>query len=104
MWRSWIIQRTGVSDADFEDAEIVPGETQKGGISGASGQPDILNGREFSSELINKETGLYSLDGNANNNDIKSRIQHLKLELSSVLHSLRSSTDITAMQTVSVII
>nr|KYP60254.1 5'-AMP-activated protein kinase subunit beta-2 [Cajanus cajan] len=99
MWRSWIIQRTGVSDADFEDAEIVPGETQKGGISGASGQPDILNGREFSSELINKETGLYSLDGNANNNDIKSRIQHLKLELSSVLHSLRSSTDITAMQT-----
>ncbi|XP_020217900.1 protein PTST homolog 2, chloroplastic isoform X2 [Cajanus cajan] len=99
MWRRWIIQRTGVSDADFEDAEIVPGETQKGGISGASGQPDILNGRELSSELKNKETGLYSLDGNANNNDIKSRIQHLKSELSSVLYLLRSSTDITAMQT-----
>ncbi|TKY69737.1 PTST protein [Spatholobus suberectus] len=99
MWRSWIIQRTGFSDADFEDAEIVPGETQKGGISDASGQPDILNEREFSSELINRGTGLYSLDGNANHNDIKSRIQYLESELASILHLLRSSTDKVTMQT-----
>ncbi|RDY05217.1 Protein PTST, chloroplastic, partial [Mucuna pruriens] len=100
-WRSWIIQRTGFLDADFEDAEIVPYETQKGGIGDSSGQPDILNGREFPSEPINRETGLYSLDGNANHHDIKSRIQHLESELSSALHLLRSSTDKVTMQTVS---
>ncbi|XP_027914144.1 protein PTST homolog 2, chloroplastic [Vigna unguiculata] len=81
-WRSWIVQRNGFPDADFEDAEIIPSETQKGGMR-----------REFSSELINNETGLYSLDGNASHNDIKSRIQHLQSELSSTLHSLRSSSD-----------
>ncbi|KAL2349308.1 hypothetical protein Fmac_003308 [Flemingia macrophylla] len=99
-WKSWIIQRTGFTDADFEDAEIVPGETRKGGISDGSGQPDILNGREFPSEPVNQETGLYSLEGNAIHNDIKSRIQHLKSELASVLHLLRSNTDITTLQMV----
>ncbi|XP_027361317.1 protein PTST homolog 2, chloroplastic [Abrus precatorius] len=99
MWRNWIIQRNGSSDADFEDAEIVPGETQKGGVTDVSGRSDILNGREFSCETINKETGLYSVDGNANHNDIKSRIQYLESELSSVLNSLRSSSDIVKMQT-----
>ncbi|KAK7307145.1 hypothetical protein VNO77_39956 [Canavalia gladiata] len=97
-WRSWIIQRNGFSDADFEDAEIVTGETQNGG-SDVSGQPDVLNGREFSCQPTNRETGLYSLDGNANHNDIKSRIQHLESELSSVLHLLRSSTDKIKTQT-----
>lgn len=70
----------------------------------ASGQPDILNGREFSPELINRETGLDSLDGNVNHTDIKSHIQHLESELSSVLHVLRSSSDKPTMQMVSVII
>ncbi|KAH1264476.1 Protein PTST 2, chloroplastic [Glycine max] len=99
-WRSWIVQRTGFRDTDFEDAEIVPSETEKGGMSDASGQPDILNRREFSSEHINRETGLYSLDGNTNHNDIKSRIQNLESELSSILHLLRSSSDKITMQMV----
>ncbi|XP_061351953.1 protein PTST homolog 2, chloroplastic [Gastrolobium bilobum] len=98
MWRSWIIQRTGFLDADFEDAEIVPNETQKGGLSDVSGQPDILKISEFSCESINRETGLGSLGRNANHNDIKSRIQHLESELSSVLDLLRSSTDKVTMQ------
>ncbi|KAK7309559.1 hypothetical protein RJT34_06385 [Clitoria ternatea] len=92
-WKSWIIQRTGFSDSDFEDAEIVPSETLKGGLNDVSGQPDVLNEREFSSEPIETETGSFSLDGNANHNDIKSRILHLESELSSVLHLLRSSAD-----------
>ncbi|XP_022632463.1 uncharacterized protein LOC106779838 isoform X1 [Vigna radiata var. radiata] len=90
MW-SWIDQRNGV--ADFEDAEIILSETQKGGMSDTSGQHDILKRREFRSKLTNNETGLYSLDGNASHNDIKSRIQHLESELSFTLHSLRSSSD-----------
>lgn len=73
-------------------------------MSDASGQPDILNRREFSSEHINRETGLYSLDGNTNHNDIKSRIQNLESELSSILHLLRSSSDKITMQMVSAII
>ncbi|XP_022631369.1 uncharacterized protein LOC106777040 isoform X2 [Vigna radiata var. radiata] len=93
MWRSWIVQRNGFPDADFEDAEIIPSETQKGGMSDTSGHHDILKRREFSSELTNNETGLYSLDGKASHNDIKSRIQHLESELSSTLHSLRSRSD-----------
>ncbi|XP_017439883.1 protein PTST homolog 2, chloroplastic isoform X2 [Vigna angularis] len=93
MWRSWIVQRNGYPDADFEDAEIIPSETQKGGMSDTSGQHDILKRMEFSSQLTNNETGLYSLDVNASHSDIKSRIQHLESELSSTLHSLRSSSD-----------
>ncbi|CAJ2647836.1 unnamed protein product [Trifolium pratense] len=92
-WRSWIVQRTGSSDADFEDAEIIPSQTQKGDVSDVYGQPKIVKIGEFSHE-INRETGLDSLDiiGNANDNDIKSRIQLLESELSSVLHTLRSNT------------
>jgi len=73
-------------------------------MSDTSGQPDILIRREFSSELLNNETGLYSLDGNAKHNDIKSRIHNLESELSSTLHSLRSSSDKIAKQMVSVCI
>lgn len=73
-------------------------------MSDTSGHHDILKRREFSSELTNNETGLYSLDGKASHNDIKSRIQHLESELSSTLHSLRSRSDKITKQMVSVII
>ncbi|XP_012568263.1 protein PTST homolog 2, chloroplastic isoform X2 [Cicer arietinum] len=88
-WRSWIVQRTGFSEADFEDAEIVPSEIQKGGMNNVSGQPGMV------------KTGVDSLDlvGNANHNDIKSRIQLLESELSSVLHSLRTNTNEVRMLT-----
>lgn len=99
MWRTWTTQRSGFSDADFEDGEIAPRETLKGGVSDVSGKPDILKIRELSGEPVNEETGLGSLDRNANHNDIKSRILHLESELSSVLHLLRSSTDKFTRQT-----
>lgn len=100
-WRSWIDQRTGFSNADFEDAEIVPRETLKGGASDVSGRLEIIKRGEFPDEPINRETGLDSLDiiVNANHNDIKSRIQLLESELSSVLHSLRSNTSEVTMLT-----
>jgi len=108
IFRSYLILVVGINwylcNHDIADAEIVPTETQKGGMSDTSGQPDILIRREFSSELLNNETGLYSLDGNAKHNDIKSRIHNLESELSSTLHSLRSSSDKIAKQMVSVCI
>ncbi|KAI5437631.1 protein PTST homolog 2, chloroplastic isoform X1 [Lathyrus oleraceus] len=93
-WRSWIIQRTGYSDADFEDAEIVPSDIQKGGVSDVSGRPEIVKIGDFSREPVNRETGL-----DANRNDIKSRIQLLESELSTVLYSLRSNTSDVTMLT-----
>lgn len=85
------------------DAEIVPSETQKGRASDVSGRLEIVKIGEFSDEPINRETGLDTLDTivNANHNDIKSRIQLLESELSSVLHSLRSNTSEVTMLMVS---
>ncbi|KAL1355126.1 hypothetical protein AAHE18_05G092000 [Arachis hypogaea] len=80
-WRNWIIQRNGSSNVDFEAAEIVPSEI-----------------RESSAEPANREAGFSSLDGDANHNDIKSRIRNLESELSSALHSLRSKADYVTMQ------
>ncbi|KAE9605494.1 hypothetical protein Lal_00025015 [Lupinus albus] len=98
-WRTWIVRRTGFTNADFEDAEIAPSETQKGGVSDVSGQLDLLKIREFSDEPTIRETGFGSLNRNANHNDIKSRILNLESELSSVLHSLRSSSNKVTSQT-----
>ncbi|MED6206696.1 hypothetical protein PIB30_029309 [Stylosanthes scabra] len=97
-WRSWIIQRNGSSNADFEAAEIVPSETQKGGINNVSGQLDFLKNKESSAEPTDREAGFGSLDGNVNYYDIKSRIQNLESELSSALHSLRSKADNVTMR------
>ncbi|XP_019462070.1 PREDICTED: uncharacterized protein LOC109361173 isoform X2 [Lupinus angustifolius] len=80
-WRTWIVQRTGFKNADFE------------------GQLDLLKIREFSDEPTIGETRLGSLDRNASHNDIKSRILHLESELSSVLYSLRSSSNEVIKQT-----
>ncbi|MED6128808.1 hypothetical protein PIB30_101514, partial [Stylosanthes scabra] len=100
-WRSWIIQRNGSSNADFEAAEIVPSETQKGSVNNVSGQPDFLKNKESSAEPTDREAGFRSLDGNVNYYDIKFRIQNLESELSSALHSLRSKADNVTMRMVS---
>lgn len=72
-------------------------------MSGVSGGPEIVKIGEFSRDPINRETGLDFLDriGNANHNDIKSRILLLESELSSVLHSMRSNTSEVKMLMVS---
>ncbi|CAK8575682.1 unnamed protein product [Lathyrus sativus] len=93
-WRSWVVQRTGYSDADFEDAEIVPSDIKKGDVCDVSGRPEIVKIGNFSREPVNRETEL-----DANRNDIKSRIQHLESELSTVLYSLRSNTSDVTMLT-----
>ncbi|KAE9615543.1 hypothetical protein Lalb_Chr04g0256401 [Lupinus albus] len=49
--------------------------------------------REFYDEPLNGETGLGSLDRNANLNDIKSCILHLESDLSYLLHLLRSTSN-----------
>lgn len=81
------------------DADITPS-----GTGGGMTRNETLEIRQFAAKPINSEKDLGPLDGKANYNEIKSRIQLLESELSSVLHSLRSSTDEVAIQMVSTFI
>ncbi|KAI4328374.1 hypothetical protein L6164_020731 [Bauhinia variegata] len=90
-WRSWIAQRAGDSDIDFEDAEIAPTETGKEGATGVSGK-DVFEVRNFTGE---KELDLSN--GKVNHSEINSRILELDSELFSLLRSLRSRDDEVAI-------
>ncbi|KAK8492573.1 hypothetical protein V6N11_030797 [Hibiscus sabdariffa] len=75
-WREWSLQRAGIAGKEFED------------ISGSK----TLEIRNKSSELDRrKESGASGKD--INHNEIRNRLEHLKLELSSVLQTLRSNVD-----------
>ncbi|KAF8390281.1 hypothetical protein HHK36_024806 [Tetracentron sinense] len=92
MWRTWSIQRAGFPDTEFEASEIVPSERRTEGVV------DAINDRLFTvaecpneTEDIRKE--LNSGGKENDNNQIRSRLQRLDLELASVLRLLRSRTD-----------
>ncbi|XVF44149.1 hypothetical protein PTKIN_Ptkin02bG0097900 [Pterospermum kingtungense] len=70
-WREWSLQRAGFAGKEFEGDEI-------------------LEIREKSLELDRRKVShAYQI----NHNEIQSHLQHLKLELSSVLQSLRCNVD-----------
>ncbi|KAK6281686.1 hypothetical protein POUND7_015511 [Theobroma cacao] len=71
-WREWSLQRAGFRGKEFEGDEIL----------------DI---RDKSSELHRRKES--DASKKEINNKIQSRLEHLKLELSSVLQSLRSNVD-----------
>ncbi|GLT55815.1 hypothetical protein SLA2020_289030 [Shorea laevis] len=80
IWRNRSIQRAGPSDMEFED------------ISG----DDTLEIRDRSSELDRgNESNSFQKD---NPDQIRSHLEHLELELSSVLQSLRSDADNVSLQ------
>ncbi|XP_010551498.1 PREDICTED: uncharacterized protein LOC104822093 isoform X2 [Tarenaya hassleriana] len=86
-WRTWSMKRAGVSDADFEAAEISPGSLD-------GGQERLVLDENVGSGDFMKGGERYSSDsGQINQTHIKSRLQHLQAELSSVLRSLRTHTD-----------
>lgn len=87
MWRTWSIQRAGFSDKEFEAAEIASNE----GAMDVSGD-EILEVRDIGCEHLNRPEKLNSYPTENNHNDIRSRLQQLELELSSVLHTLRSNS------------
>lgn len=53
---------------------------------------EILEVRDIDCEHLNRQEKLNSYPTENNHNDIRSRLQHLEVELSSVLHTLRSKT------------
>ncbi|XP_016692660.2 protein PTST homolog 2, chloroplastic isoform X2 [Gossypium hirsutum] len=75
-WREWSLQRAGIAGKEFED------------ISGYG----TLEIRNKSNELDRRKESRAS-GKDINHNEIQDRLEHLKLELSSVLQSLRSNVD-----------
>ncbi|XP_028793037.1 protein PTST homolog 2, chloroplastic [Neltuma alba] len=98
MWRSWVIKRNGSSFENFEDAEIAPSGTGLGAGVDVSGN-DVFETRQLAATPINREADSSPPGGKANYKEIKSRIQQLESELSSVLQSLRSGVDEVGIQT-----
>ncbi|XVF02290.1 hypothetical protein REPUB_Repub04eG0162800 [Reevesia pubescens] len=72
-WREWSLQRAGFAGKDFEGDEL-------------------LEIRDKSNELDRRKES-HASEKEINHNEIRSRLHHLKLELSSVLQLLRSNVD-----------
>ncbi|XVE75178.1 hypothetical protein DITRI_Ditri12bG0074800 [Diplodiscus trichospermus] len=72
-WREWSLRRAGFSGKEFEGDET-------------------LEIRDKFSELDQRKM-LQASEKEINHSEIRSRLEHLKLELSSVLQSLRSNVD-----------
>ncbi|XP_059648895.1 protein PTST homolog 2, chloroplastic [Cornus florida] len=73
MWRTWSIQRAGFSNVEFEAGEISFDENQMGVEKDAS---EALDGRK-----------------NIDHSHIRTRIQHMELELASALRLLQSKSE-----------
>ncbi|KAK1552061.1 hypothetical protein Q3G72_009753 [Acer saccharum] len=95
MWRTWSIQRAGFSDMEFEAAEIAPNEKR----TMDSSCDEILDLREGSGENLNKKEEVNFFHEEINHNQVRNRLQHLELELSSVLRTLRSNVHKVVSQT-----
>ncbi|XP_028792540.1 protein PTST homolog 2, chloroplastic-like isoform X2 [Neltuma alba] len=80
------------------DAEIAPSGTGLGAGVDVSGN-DVFETRQLAATPINREADSSPPGGKANYKEIKSRIQQLESELSSVLQSLRSGVDEVGIQT-----
>ncbi|KAJ8441300.1 hypothetical protein Cgig2_024812 [Carnegiea gigantea] len=89
-WRTWSIQRAGISNTEFEAAEIdFVGSTN--GQAASTFTEKIMVVTPDIKEPVEKTKDVDSSVKEISQSDIKTRVQHLELELSSVLHSLRSN-------------
>ncbi|MCD7472166.1 hypothetical protein HAX54_013173 [Datura stramonium] len=84
MWRAWSTQRACPEGTEFEVGEI-DFDTRPNGGKTETSRDDVFTIKENSYEA--PERWRYY-----NHNDIRTRLQHLELELSSTLHSLRSKS------------
>ncbi|KAL4639330.1 hypothetical protein ACB092_03G210100 [Castanea dentata] len=88
-WRTWSNQRAGFSAADFEAAEIGYDATRVGEPMDGS-RDEVLELGGLASDPLNSRKEPISCH-EINVNEIQTRLQHLELELISVLHLVRSS-------------
>ncbi|XP_011006588.1 PREDICTED: uncharacterized protein LOC105112553 isoform X3 [Populus euphratica] len=89
-WRTWSIKRAAFSDLQFEAEELSSNRTGTGGEESVLGD-EIIETREGVSETVSRKKENCS-DGGINQNQVRSRLHDLELELSSVLQSLKSNT------------
>uniref|UniRef100_A0A7C9AXI3 AMP-activated protein kinase glycogen-binding domain-containing protein n=3 Tax=Opuntia streptacantha TaxID=393608 RepID=A0A7C9AXI3_OPUST len=90
-WRTWSIQRAGISNTEFEAAEIDFGGSTNGRTANTSTDKIIVVTTDIQGPL-DKTKDVDSSVKEINQSDVKTRLQHLEVELSSVLHSLRSNS------------
>ncbi|MCD7468549.1 hypothetical protein HAX54_006893 [Datura stramonium] len=93
MGKKWSTQRAGLQDIDSEAGEVAVGKRWTEGTSKASGD-DVVNITESGSEALRRLK-------NVNHNEISTRLQHLELELSLTLHSLKSKSEELSLKEVS---
>ncbi|KAH8495211.1 hypothetical protein H0E87_018409 [Populus deltoides] len=89
-WRTWSIKRAAFSDLQFEAEELSSNRTGTGGEESVLGD-EIIETREGASDTVSRRKENCS-DGGINQNQVRSRLHDLELELSSVLQSLKSNT------------
>lgn len=90
-WRTWSIERAGISNTEFEAAEIDFVGSTNGKAANTSTDKIIVVTPDIKGP-VDKMKGVDSSVKEISQSDIKTRVQHLELELSSVLHSLRSNS------------
>lgn len=84
-WRSWSLHRAGFKDNEFEAAEISYNKNRK-----------EKKGETSKDVIISKaadDTDGWDKWKEMDNTQIRTRLQHLELELASALHSLRSKSE-----------
>ncbi|XP_012091962.1 protein PTST homolog 2, chloroplastic isoform X2 [Jatropha curcas] len=86
-WRTWSIRRTGFSGMEFEGGEV------------DCLRDEILETRESTIASLNGRK-VNSSHERIKYNQIRSRLQHLESELSSVLNALKSNADENALEKV----
>eukprot|EP00268_Persea_americana_P019208 TRINITY_DN19832_c0_g1_i2.p1 TRINITY_DN19832_c0_g1~~TRINITY_DN19832_c0_g1_i2.p1 ORF type:complete len:548 (-),score=115.41 TRINITY_DN19832_c0_g1_i2:195-1838(-) len=99
MWRTWSAQRAGLPQTEFEAAEIVPPQSRNQWTRDdrISNNVDITDEMYTVADSINEASNVWkepsSGDQQSFQDQIRSRLQHLELELTSVLCLLRTNTD-----------
>ncbi|KAA8533024.1 hypothetical protein F0562_032859 [Nyssa sinensis] len=84
MWRTWSVQRAGISDTEFEPAEISFNENMSGERDAS--KDETLAVTEGAFKPLDRQKQI-------NHNQIRTRLQDMELELSSALHLLRSKSE-----------
>ncbi|XP_016557367.1 protein PTST homolog 2, chloroplastic isoform X4 [Capsicum annuum] len=85
MRRKWSTQRACFQDIGFEAGEVALGKSYIEGTSEALGD-DVVNTTDSRTDALRRLK-------NDNHNEISTRLQHLELELSLTLRSLKSSSE-----------
>ncbi|KAJ6721809.1 PROTEIN PTST-like protein 3 CHLOROPLASTIC [Salix viminalis] len=97
-WRTWSIKRAAFLDVKFEAEELSSNRTCTGGEESVLGD-EIIETKDGASETVSRRKENRS-DGWINQNQVRSRLHDLELELSSVLQSLKSNTGESVSQKV----